>query len=109
MTEGKREHDGIWIIDADGRTSYVNQRMAEIHGAHRSEIVGRSSFDYIFPEDLGAARLLFAAKKDGHIRPFGFKLRRKDGAAVFVEVHGTPMFNSAGAFKGVVGTFTLSQ
>lgn len=109
MTEGNGEQDGIWIIDADGRTCYANERMAEILGACRSEIVGQSSFDYIFPEDLSAAQHLFAAKKDGHIRPFGFKLRRKDGSAVFVEVQGTPMFNAAGAFKGVVGTFTVSH
>lgn len=109
MTEGNRQQDGIWIVDADGRTAYVNERMAEILGASRLEIVGQSTFDYIFPEDLEAAQHLLAAKKDGHIRPFGFKLRRKDGSAVFVEVQGTPMFNPAGAFKGVVATFTVSH
>jgi len=109
MTGANPTQDGIWIIDADGRTSYVNERMAEILGECRSEIVGRSSFDYIFPDDLHAAQHLFDAKRDGDIRAFGFKLRRKDGTAVLVEVQGTPMFSAAGAFKGIVGTFTISD
>ena len=109
MTGANPTQDGIWIIDADGHTSYVNERMAEILGACRSEIVGRSSFDYIFPDDLQAAQHLFDAKRDGDIRAFGFKLRRKDGTAVLVEVQGTPMFSAAGAFKGIVGTFTISD
>jgi PAS domain S-box-containing protein len=109
MIERNGAEDGIWIIDAEGRTSYVNESMAEMLGASRSEMLGQSSFDYIFPEDFGAAQRLFAAKKDGHIRPFGFKLRRKDGAAVFVAVQGTPLFDNAGEFKGVVGTFKISR
>ena len=109
MSERNGAEQGIWIIDAAGRTSYINESMAAILGASQSEILGQSSFDYIFPEDLVAAQRLFAAKKDGHIRPFGFRLRRKDGSAVLVEVQGTPLFDGAGAFNGVVGTFTVSN
>ena len=109
MTERIGAQHGIWIIDAEGHTTYINESMAEILGVSRSEVLGQSSFDYIFPEDLDAARRLFAAKKDGHIGPFGFKLRRKDGSEVFVEVQGTPLFDGSGGFKGVVGTFTISR
>ena len=107
MTALQGDQTGIWIIDAEGRTSYISKRMAEILGVSRSEILGQSSFDYIFPEDLAAAARLFAAKKAGHIDCFGFKLRRKDGSAVFVEVQGTPLFTPAGVFQGVVGTFAV--
>ncbi len=109
MPRANSEQEGIWIIDAEGRTSYVNERMAEILGASRSEIVGQPSFAYVFPEDLGAAQRLFTTKKEGDVDAFEFKLRRKDGTAVFVEIQGTPMFNAAGAFEGVVGTFTISH
>jgi PAS domain-containing protein len=48
-------------------------------------------------------------KKRGDIDPFHFKLRRKDGAAVWVDVQGTPMYNVSGKFNGIVGTFSVSN
>jgi PAS domain S-box-containing protein len=101
--------DGIWIIDADANTLYANERMAQILGTSVSEMSGHPSFEYVFPADAEAARHLFDFKKRGDATPFHFKLRRKDGSAVWVDVQGTPMHNAAGVFKGIVGTFSLSE
>jgi PAS domain S-box-containing protein len=98
--------DGIWIIDAEAKTSYANERMAEILGTNPSEMVGRPSFAYVFPEDVDEAQRLFEAKVRGDTKPFHFKLRRKDGSAVWVDVQGTPLYNAAGVFIGIVGTFS---
>ncbi len=103
------DRDGLWIIGADAPTTYASERMAEILGTTPSEMAGRSSFDHIFPEDLDAAQRLFNAKTNGDKKPFHFRLRRKDGSAVRVDVLGTPMHNAAGTFKGIVGTFSVSQ
>jgi PAS domain S-box-containing protein len=102
-------HDGIWIIDTNANTTYANDRMAEILGTSSAEMIGHASFEYVFPEDVDAAQRLFDAKMRGDPKPFHFKLRRKDGSAVLVHVQGTPMFNAAGGFKGIVGTFTVSE
>lgn len=101
--------DGIWIIDADARTTYANERMAEILGTSQSEMIGQPSFAYLFPSDVEAAQSLFDLKKGGSARPFRFKLRRKDGTAVWVDVQGTPMHNAAGVFRGIVGTFSVAS
>jgi len=99
---------GIWIIDADGRTAYANDRMAQILGTSPSALLGHDSFDYVFHEDAPDAQRLFAAKKHGDAESFRFRLRRKDGAAIWVEVQGTPMFND-GKFNGIVGTFRVTR
>jgi PAS domain S-box-containing protein len=101
--------DGIWIVDVNGKTVYANQRMAEILRTTPAEMVGHPSFDYVFPEDVPAAQRLFDAKKRGDINPFHFTLRCKDGSAVPVDVQGTPMYNAAGRFNGIVGTFCVSD
>ena len=101
--------DGIWIIGADAKTTYANERMAEILGTSPSEMVGRASFSYVFPEDVDAAQQLFDSKTRGDTKPFHFKLRRQDGSAVWVDVQGTPLYNAAGIFKGIVGTFSVSR
>jgi PAS domain S-box-containing protein len=69
---------------------------------------GKHSFEYVFPEDAAAARHLFDFKKSGNRATFHFRLRRQDGSAIWVDVQGTPMYNAAGLFTGIVGTFTLS-
>jgi len=83
--------------------------MAEILGTSSSEMIGEPSFSYVFPEDAEAAQRLFEAKAQGNTNPFHFKLRRKDGSAIWVDVQGTPMHNAAGVFKGIVGTFSVSK
>src|SRR3954470_16413184 len=83
--------DGVWIIDSDARTLYANSAMAEILGVDISELIGGASFDYVFPEDLEAAKKLFETKRAGDVNPFHFRLRRKDGSEIWVDVQGTPM------------------
>ena len=104
----ENHRDGIWIIGADAKTTYANDRMAEILGTSPSDMVGRESFTFVFPEDVESAQRLFRAKTGGDAKPFHFKLRRQDGSAVWVDVQGTPLFNAAGEFRGIVGTFSVS-
>lgn len=60
---------GIWIIDAEAKTVFANDRMAEILGTSAPELMGRASFTYVFPEDVDNARRLFDAKKGGQREP----------------------------------------
>ena len=83
--------------------------MGEILGAVPAEMIGEPSFTYLFPEDVAAAQRLFDAKSGGDSKPFHFRLRRKDGAEIWVDVQGTPMRKASGEFNGIVGTFTVSR
>jgi PAS domain S-box-containing protein len=101
--------DGIWIIDADASTLYANAAMAEILGTTPAELIGKPSFQYVYPEDADAAQRLFDNKQRGDPSPFHFKLRREDGSSIWVDVQGTPMRNAKGEFIGIVGTFSVSE
>ena len=105
----EKTQDGLWIIDEEARTVYANARMTEILGAQLSEMLGQPSFMFVFPDDVKAAQALFEAKIRGNTNPFRFKLRRKDGSGIWVDVQAHPMHNAQGNFKGIVGTFTVSQ
>ena len=101
--------DGLWIIDADAKTLFANTAMAEILGVTIAEMIGESSFAYLYPEDVATAQRLFDGKRRGDSNPFHFRLRRKDGSAIWVDVQGTPLSNAAGDFLGIVGTFSVSN
>jgi len=99
---------GIWIIDPHGNTKFVSQRMAEILGESKEALERGNSFDYIYPEDMDAARRLHQAKHKGDLNPYRFRLRRADGSPVWVEVQGTPLFED-GKMSVVVGTFQVVE
>jgi PAS domain S-box-containing protein len=101
--------EGIWIIDSEGKTVFANDSMAQILGTTTPDLIGKDSFLFVFPEDLGAAQRLFSSKQAGSSAPFHFKLRRIDGSSIWVDVQGTPMRDAAGEFTGIVGTFTVSD
>lgn len=100
-------NDGIWIIDSQAQTLFANARMGEILGLPVAELIGKPSFAFVFPEDVEAAQRLFDAKAKGETSSFQFRLRRKDGSAIWVDVQGTPMHNAEGTFLGIVGTFRV--
>ena len=100
--------DGIWIIDSSGETVFANEAMARILGSTVAELGGSNSFKFVFEEDRLAAQRLFASREAASSAPFHFKLRRKSGEPIWVDVQGTPTYNAAGKFTGIVGTFTVS-
>lgn len=105
----RQPEEGIWIIDAEGKTVFVNDSMAQMLGTTTVDLVGKDSFLFVFPEDLPAAQRLFASKQAGSPAPFHFKLRRIDGSPIWVDVQGTPIRNASGRFTGIVGSFTVSD
>src|SRR5690606_3291411 len=44
-------HEGIWTVDGDGNTTYVNSRMARMLGYEPNDMVGRPAVDFV-PEAL---------------------------------------------------------
>ena len=97
--------DGIWVVDPQGHTIFNNKRMAEILGADSEFLSAESCFDCVFPEDLAEAQRQFAQGMAGGRQPFDFRLRRKDGSAVWVSISCGPVSDPAGAVIGVLGLF----
>ncbi len=97
--------EGIWTIDAEGNTLFASDAMAAMLGTTTEDMIGKPSFEYVYPEDVEAAQRLFAAKSRGDLSRFEFRMRRKDGTPLWVAVQGTPMHDEAGRFRGIIGTF----
>jgi len=98
-------HEGVWVADAETRTTFVNRRMAEILGATQEDMLGRLARDFLFPEDQSilAARLL--RRKAGLREESDLRLRRADGTEVWVHVSASPLFEGA-IYTGSMGLCT---
>ena len=55
--------EGIWIVDAAAKISFVNDRMAAILGYSKEEMLGRLCFDFLDPDETDRVRFGFEACK----------------------------------------------
>jgi PAS domain S-box-containing protein len=97
--------DGIWTIDALGRTMYVNARMAELLGYTPREMRGRRFSEFIREGDTQASEKSFQRRKDGVAERDDCELWRKDGTAVWVHWAATPLFDGT-RFAGALAVVT---
>ena len=92
--------DGIMIGAPDGTIEFVNQRMADMLGYDRDELVGMQGTELIFPDWQPAVIDNRAALREGEVLRGEFRLRRKDGSAIWTVFSSTPMFDAEGRHAG---------
>lgn len=95
-------NDGVWMIDADIRTTFVNRRTAEMLGFTPEEMLGRPLFDFLFPEDHAQKRADLERRRRGAREVFYNRCRRKDGSEMWALVSTNPVFADNGEFAGVL-------
>jgi PAS domain S-box-containing protein len=95
-------NEGVWLLDSALHTSYVNRQMAEMLGYQPEEMVGRSVFDFYFPEDVEPKNQVLSRRRQGVRELIEERLRRKDGSELWVRLAATPVFKDNGEFDGAL-------
>jgi len=95
-------NEGVWLLDSTLHNSYVNRRMAEMLGYEPGEMLGRSVFDFYFPEDVERKKQVLARRQQGLREQIEERLRRKDGSELWVRLAATPVYKSNGEFDGAL-------
>lgn len=94
--------EGIWLVDAEGRTMLVNPYMAATLGYEPDEMVGRPVLEFVFPDDVPVARRGFERRKLGLGEVREVRYVRKDGSVVETVMSAVPFFSDDGAFSGAM-------
>jgi PAS domain S-box-containing protein len=97
-------HEGIWSIDADGYTTFVNPRMADILGYTAEEMVGQHLFTFMDPAEVKKATTYMARRQQGAREQHEFEFRRKDGSRVVTLMGTSPLLNGAGHYQGALAS-----
>jgi PAS domain S-box-containing protein len=95
-------NEGVWLLDSELHTSYVNRQMEEMLGYEPREMVGRSVFDFYFPEDFEHKTQVLKRRQQGVRDQIEERLRRRDGAELWVRMAVSPMFKDSGEFDGAL-------
>jgi PAS domain S-box-containing protein len=99
--------EGVWTIDTEWRTTYVNHYMANMLGYTVEEMTGRHLFSFVAPESQEPARKSLeqgAQAPRAHAKDRAFL--RKDGSLLWTSVSTTPMFDEEGHYIGSLAMVT---
>jgi PAS domain S-box-containing protein len=94
---------GMWMIDAQGRTTFVNRRMAEILGATVAEAMSTPLSEFIVPEERAVIDERLAQRQAGMAGSYEQRFRRRDGAIRLLWIEASPLRDAQGAYDGVTG------
>jgi PAS domain S-box-containing protein len=99
-------NEGVWLIDREARTAYVNHRLTAMLGYTAEEMIGRTMLEFVFPEELQAARERIRSNLHGRPEQFDFRFRRKDGSELITLCCTSPMWDAEGKIIGALGMFS---
>jgi diguanylate cyclase (GGDEF)-like protein/PAS domain S-box-containing protein len=98
--------DGIWLLDENARTIYVNQRMTEMLGYSAQEMLGLSFFQFMDPRARMEAELSFKKHHLGVQEQHDFRFRRKDGSDLWTIFSANLLTDENGQVLGSLGMVT---
>ena len=102
--------EGIWVIDRDACTSFVNPRMAEMLGYSPGEMIGRSVHSFLPASGWAAMQDRLKRRRDGTREQYECKFTRKGGETITVLVISSPFVDDAGEFQGsIVGVMDITE
>ncbi len=94
--------EGIWLIDTDARTMFVNPRMAEILGYNVDEMLGKHVVGFVSQDDQRLCKQKLKCRKKGIKEQYDLKFVRKDGSEVFCSMETTPVNDEQGNYVGAL-------
>ncbi len=99
-------HEGVWLFDAAGRTTFVNRRMADMLGTTTEELLGTRLLDFLDQEDrvLAESDLTAWLNRTGPVQPQ--HLTRRDGRDLWAHISASPIEDEYHAISGLLGMFT---
>lgn len=104
--------EGIYGLNLDGNTTFVNPAAAKMIGWNVKDILGKSQHDLLHHTKVDGTIYdkeecpIYASYKDGKVHHINDEVFwRKDGSSFPVEYSSTPIRNDQGELAGAVVTF----
>lgn len=98
--------EGIWIVDQDNMTLFVNQKMAQTLGYETQDLLGKSCLLFANNEFWNDSNNTVDQRAKGICDRYDMKLLHKDGRSLWFIVSASPIFDADGNYAGSLGMFT---
>ena len=94
--------EGIWEIDAQALTSFVNPKMAHMLGFQIEDMLGQPLASFMDEEGRAILERNIARREEGIAERHEFKFLRRDGSALWATLATNPIFDSGGGYLGAL-------
>ncbi|MHA2378676.1 MAG: PAS domain S-box protein [Candidatus Thorarchaeota archaeon] len=103
--------NGIMIIDDKYRFEYVNDKLCDIVGVGRGDLLGSDFRQYVHPDSLDLVAERYEKRQRGVKLPstYEFRIRRADGTPRDVRVHVSTMTGRDGKVKSVTQLMDITD
>ena len=98
--------EGIWSIDMDGNTIFVNPKMAQMLGYSVEQMQGMPMFAFMDEAGKAMANRNLERRRQGIHEKHEFKFRRRDGSELWTLIATTPICDASGQCTGTLGMIT---
>jgi PAS domain S-box-containing protein len=98
--------EGIWQLDEENKTVFVNLRMAEMLGYSVEEMMEKSIFDFLVETDKKAVASLLEQPQDLILQPYDIQFSRKNGSLLWGMVSVRPIIDEWGQYLGHLNMVT---
>lgn len=98
-------NEGIWLVDENNDTTFVNDKMALMLGYRVEEIIGRSIFEFMDDEGVRITLRNTLISRMGNSKGLRFKLISNSGEIIWTQTNISTIFNGD-EYKGALAMVT---
>ena len=94
--------EGVWTLDAQQRTTFVNAKMAAMLGCTADAMLGQPVFAFMDDAAQHAAAASLELRRQGVVEQLEFTFRRTDGTPLLTLLTANPLVDDAGHYVGAL-------
>lgn len=98
--------EGIWMIDENNLTNFVNPKMGEMLGYEVDEIMGKAIQDFMQDDDRETSYQQIERRKKGISEKHELRFITKTGKLLFTNIATNAILDSDGQYKGALAMIT---
>ena len=98
--------EGIWTIDVNDKTNYVNQKICDILGYTAEEMMGKELYDFMDEEGKAYAIACMEKRRNGSKDNLDIRYKTKNGQDVWANISANPIFDGEGQYAGALAMIT---
>ncbi|MDB4901719.1 MAG: kinE 2 [Mucilaginibacter sp.] len=98
--------EGIWTIDENNKTNFVNKMMCDILGYTSDEIIGKDLFYFMDDEGRACTEEFIERSRRGAKENLNIRFITKTGRHVWTNINANPITDENGAYKGILAMVT---
>jgi PAS domain S-box-containing protein len=99
-------HEGVWVIDADNKTTFVNAHMAGMLGYAVEEMVGKHLFSFMDERGIEISTANLERRRLGIEEQHDFEFLHRNGSRVYTILETSPLTDDIGNYCGALALVT---